>query len=161
MINALAQSGYKTFDEISRQVIKEAQQDGIEQLFLTEPLLFSQKLLEGRIAQYNAAAEINDAFVIYDRGIPDIPAYMDYAGQKYTSVFTEACEKYVYDRVFALSPWEAIHEVDNERYEDFETATRLHDFLIKTYHHYGYTPIEIPQCSIKKRVDFIEKHLKR
>ena len=38
--------------EISRTITKEAQMSGIDQLFLKDPLLFSELLLEGRIAQY-------------------------------------------------------------------------------------------------------------
>ncbi|HEA29341.1 MAG TPA: ATPase, partial [Leeuwenhoekiella sp.] len=70
LINALAQRGYTVFEEISRQVTKAAQDEGISQLFLTEPLLFSEKLLKGRIDQFKAATQIKDDFVLYDRGIP-------------------------------------------------------------------------------------------
>jgi predicted ATPase len=161
LINALAARGYNVFEEISRQVIKAAQNEGIDQLFLTDPLLFSQKLLEGRVNQFNAAVENTKNLVLYDRGIPDVLAYMDYAGQNYPQVFVEACKNHQYDQVFMLPPWEEIHEVDNERYEDFSIAMALHDFLVKTYTYYGYTPIIVPLCSVAKRIDFIETQLKR
>lgn len=142
-------------------MIKTAQEEGISQLFLTEPLLFSQKLLEGRVNQFNAAAENNKNLVLYDRGIPDVLAYMDYAGQAYPSDFIKACENHRYDRVFILPPWEEIHEEDNERYEDFATATALHGFLLKTYKQYRYSPVGLPRCTVAQRVDFIENQLKR
>ncbi|HEA30031.1 MAG TPA: ATPase, partial [Leeuwenhoekiella sp.] len=110
---------------------------------------------------YKDATQIKDDFVLYDRGIPDVPAYMDYAGQDYPSIFVEACKDYRYDRIFVLPPWEDIHQVDNERYEDFATARALHNTLLKTYERYGYSPIAVPHCSVQERVEFIENQLKR
>ena len=52
IITLLQDSGFICYDEISRQVTLQARKDGIEQLFLTEPLMFSEKLLEGRIQQF-------------------------------------------------------------------------------------------------------------
>ncbi|PHR94676.1 MAG: ATPase, partial [Leeuwenhoekiella sp.] len=49
LLNALRSRGYQCLEEVSRQVTQAAQQEGVEQLFLTEPLLFSDKLLETRI----------------------------------------------------------------------------------------------------------------
>ena len=42
-------------EEISRQITIDAQKKGIEQLFLEDPLLFSQQLLIGRQNQFNQA----------------------------------------------------------------------------------------------------------
>ena len=44
--------GYHCMPEISREVTLKAQREGIDQLFLEQPLLFSQMLLEGREQQY-------------------------------------------------------------------------------------------------------------
>ncbi|MEO6346815.1 MAG: AAA family ATPase, partial [Aquaticitalea sp.] len=52
IINELKARGHVCFDEISRQVTLEAREKGIEQLFLTEPLLFSELLLKGRLKQF-------------------------------------------------------------------------------------------------------------
>ena len=49
IINGLVAKGYCCYPEISREVTLEAQKRGIEQLFLEDPLLFSQMLLDGRI----------------------------------------------------------------------------------------------------------------
>jgi predicted ATPase len=40
LINALKTKGYNCMEEISRQITLEAQEKGIEQLFLEDPLLF-------------------------------------------------------------------------------------------------------------------------
>ena len=52
LIEGLIDKGYCCFPEISRQVTLEAKKQGIEQLFLENPLLFSELLLEGRIDQF-------------------------------------------------------------------------------------------------------------
>ncbi len=41
LINALKEKGHICYPEISRAIIKKAQEQGIDQLFLENPLLFS------------------------------------------------------------------------------------------------------------------------
>ena len=53
LVSYLLNIGHQCIPEISRAVTIEAQKQGIEQLFLEDPILFSQKLLEGRLAQFN------------------------------------------------------------------------------------------------------------
>ena len=48
LILFLEENGYQCQNEISRQVTLEAQKKGIDQLFLSDPVLFSQHLLEER-----------------------------------------------------------------------------------------------------------------
>ena len=48
IIDGLIDKGFCCYPEISRQVTLEAKKQGIEQLFLENPLLFSELLLEGR-----------------------------------------------------------------------------------------------------------------
>ena len=52
VLNELIKRDYFCFPEISREVTLKAQQQGIEQMFLAQPLLFSQMLLEGREQQF-------------------------------------------------------------------------------------------------------------
>ncbi|RDK87223.1 AAA family ATPase [Marinirhabdus gelatinilytica] len=160
LIVALEKDGYPCMHEISRQVTLQAQKEGIDQLFLTNPILFSQKLLEGRLQQFKEAEEYKTGYLFYDRGLPDVPIYMDYLGTSYPDHFTETCKKHTYDTVFLLPPWEAIYEQDNERYEDFETAQKLYEFLKKGYRNFNYNPIEVPIGDIAQRKDFILQNLR-
>ena len=52
LIDFLEENGYQCQHEISRQVTLEAKKKGIDQLFLSDPILFSQLLLKGRLQQY-------------------------------------------------------------------------------------------------------------
>ena len=155
LINGLVARGYCCYPEISRQVTLEAQQRGIDQLFLEQPLLFSEMLLEGRIKQYEKALKEPDNVVFIDRGIPDVVAYMDYIGDEYPESFREACEDYKYSKTFILPPWEEIYMSDTERYENFEQAVTIQNHLIETYKKYGYDLIEVPKDTVENRILYI------
>ena len=159
IINELKKRGFICYDEISREITLQARKDGIEQLFLTEPLLFSEKLLEGRTKQFNDAAKESEAVVFLDRGLPDVIAYMDYIGDKYPLPFVETCESHKYDSIFVLAPWQEIFTSDSERYESFEEAIDIHDHLLETYKRFGYQLIDVPFGSVASRTDFILESL--
>ena len=57
IIDALIQRGYCCYPEISREITLNAKKEGIDQLFLQDPLLFSKLLFEGRIKQYENAVK--------------------------------------------------------------------------------------------------------
>lgn len=154
LIQALRDSGFTCFDEVSREITLQARKDGIEQLFLSNSLLFSEKLLEGRRQQFLDANAYNEA-VFLDRGIPDILAYMDFIGDSYPPLFEQACETHTYDSVFILAPWRDIFKSDSERYENFEQAQMIHDRLIETYGRFKYNLIDVPFDSVAKRTEFI------
>lgn len=159
LLDALSLEGYTCFEEVSREVTREAQKDGITQLFLSQPLLFSEKLLEKRILQYHKAAELEVPFVFIDRGIPDVVAYLDFIGAYYPEPFMQACIEHIYDKIFVLPPWKEIYVSDNERYENFQQAIAIQENLLHTYKKYGYDPVEVPTGSINTRVSFILNNL--
>ncbi len=155
IIDGLVENGYCCYPEISRQVTAQAQQQGIEQLFLENPLLFSELLLEGRKKQFLDAHQEPHNIVFLDRGIPDVLAYMHYIGDSYPSFFDVACKEHIYSKIFILPPWEDIYVSDQERYENFEQAQLIHDHLVETYEKYGYELIEVPKDTVDKRILFI------
>ncbi|MBZ9728944.1 ATP-binding protein [Salegentibacter sp. JZCK2] len=155
IIRQLEKRGHECLHEISRQVTLEAQKQGIDQLFLEKPLLFSEKLLEGRKIQHREANMLSASTIFIDRGIPDVLAYMDYFKTEYSSYFNDACIEYSYDKIFFLPPWEEIYQSDNERYESFKEASLIAKHLFETYKNYGYSPIEVPKTSVIDRTSFI------
>lgn len=159
IINHLKERGFLCYDEVSREITLQARKDGIEQLFLTEPLLFSEKLLEGRTQQFINAKNEDENVVFLDRGIPDVIAYMDYVKDDYPKHFVEACENYTYDMVFVLAPWQEIFTSDSERYENFEQAIDIHHHLLQSYKRFGYQLIDVPFGTIESRTDFILDYL--
>ncbi len=155
IINELKKRGYICFEEISRQVTLDARKNGVDQLFLTQPLLFSELLLEGRKKQYLETANYPKSTVFLDRGLPDVLAYMDYFNSEYPESFVETCRNHPYDVVFILAPWQEIFTSDSVRYETFEQAELIHNHLLNTYQKFNYNLLDVPFESIKKRADFI------
>ena len=155
IIDGLIEKGYMCFPEISREIITEARKQGIEQLFLEKPLLFSELLLEGRKKQFQKAEQHTDSILFLDRGIPDILAYMHYIGDSYPAFFDENCRQNKYTKVFLLPPWQEIYQSDEERYENFEQAKLIYNHLKETYENYGYELIEVPQDHLENRILFI------
>lgn len=155
VLKDLKDRGFHCFEEISRQVTLKAQKNGIDQLFLKEPLLFSELLLKGREQQFLEAEKSLSELVFFDRGIPDVKAYLEYFNTKYPSIFSDKCKEYHYDMVFHFSPWKAIHTTDNERYETFKESILIDQFIIKTYTDLGYKIINVPFGKLEERVQFI------
>lgn len=161
LIEALKANGFICYPEISREVIREAQEQGIEQLFLEKPLLFSELLLEGRKKQFQAAVNEKTATVFLDRGIPDILAYMHYIGDSYPAFFDDACQNHKYTKIFMLPPWKEIYISDAERYETYDQAVLIHQHLEETYRSYGYDLIEIPKDTVINRVAFVLEQISK
>lgn len=155
IIDGLLAKGFCCYPEISREVTLEAKKQGIEQLFLENPLLFSELLLEGRKKQFHNAQKEPHDIVFLDRGIPDVLAYMHYIGDSYPAFFDLACREHIYTKIFLLPPWEEIYESDNERYENFEQATLIYNHLTETYQKYGYHLTEVPKGTVEERISFI------
>ncbi len=161
VINALQQKGFYCLPEVSREITLQARKNGVEQLFLKDPHLFSEKLLEGRKQQFLEAERSTEKQVFLDRGLPDVLAYMDYIGDSYPLYFNNYCQVYRYDIVFLLEPWEAIYNQDNERYENFSQAKEINKYLVTTYQNFNYILIALPFTTVAKRIDFILQYLEK
>lgn len=155
VIDELLRRKYCCMPEISREVTLNARKKGIEQLFLTKPLLFSELLLEGRVKQYMEAEAKNMSPVFFDRGIPDVHAYMNYISVDYPETYIQKSNLYRYNFVFLMPPWQEIYITDNERYENFEQALAIHNHLERTYKALNYNIIEVPPGTVEERTDFI------
>ncbi len=159
IVKKLENRGETCLHEISRQVTLEARKEGIEQLFLTQPLLFSEKLLEGRLKQFHKATEFDAHHIFIDRGLPDVVAYMEFFNTAYPKTFNKTCEQHRYDKIFFLPPWEEIYQSDEERYENYEEALKISSYLYNTYKEYRYQPIEVPKLTVEERCRFILDNL--
>ncbi|CAL2079810.1 ATP-binding protein [Tenacibaculum sp. 190524A02b] len=155
VLNEFIKRGYLCMPEISREVTLKAQKEGIDQLFLEQPLLFSQMLLEGREEQFTNACKESNKIIFFDRGIPDVHAYMNYLKTDYPTIYKEKSNKYLYDKVFMLAPWKEIYVSDNERYESFEQAVEIDKYLREAYQEVGYKIVDVPFGTVEERCNFI------
>jgi len=155
VLNELTKQGYTCMPEVSREVTLQAQKDGIDQLFLTKPLLFSEKLLEGREQQYITADQLKTDIVFFDRGIPSVFAYLNYFNTDFPEIFIEKSKTYKYTKIFQFSPWKEIYTSDNERYETYEQSVAISKHISKAYTDLGYQVINVPFDTVEKRCQFI------
>ena len=162
VVQSLKNKGFTCFDEIIRDLTAAAKKE--EQVrdhianplaFVRDPFDFNTRLLEGRMAQYHSGSEHQTTIVFYDRGIPDVLAYMNYFGQSYTDYFERACRELRYDEVILLPPWEEIYQVDAERMETYDEAVAIHGHLEGLYRDLGYGPLLVPKGSVMERTEFI------
>ena len=153
----LEKRGYTCLPEVSREIILDAQKTrGIDQLFLTHPDEFNDKLFKGRIQQFKDCENNSSSdYIFLDRALPDIVAYNDYIKIDSSKEVLKAIENYRYDFVFVFPPWKEIYKNDNERYESFEEAEKIHESLKATYTRLGYEICEVPTGSILDRTNYI------
>ncbi|MBM1106845.1 ATP-binding protein [Aurantibacter crassamenti] len=164
VIQGIESLGYICFHEYIRELTNEAKDLGDLASLETnpinsvaDPLDFNRKLLDGRTDQYKKSKKINENLIFFDRGVPDVLAYMNFYQQELKSEFIDAAAAYQYDLVFLLPMWKEIFATDEERFESFEVGLKIQDYLRKSYTDYGHNVIEVPFDSIENRIDFILK----
>lgn len=166
VINALKNKNFECFDEIIRSLTLEAKKEGDSTshisnpiAFVNDPMTFNTNLINGRVSQFKQANRLDIDTIFFDRGIPDVLAYMGFFKQDLTEHFIKACEMHTYTHVYILPPWEAIYKMDNERFETFEESLQIHNHLIDIYNRFGYDIVDVPFDTIENRTDYILNHL--
>lgn len=144
---------YPTVEEAARIIIKQELAARSHDLPWDDLMAFSKKVIALQHQQYE---DFQGKIAFYDRGMPDVFAYL--RSQKLTP--TEEMRKLVHDnpyhtKVFITPPWENIYANDNERKESFEEAATIHDHLVNIYQELSYELVEIPKLSIEKRLAFV------
>ncbi len=167
VIKALEKEGFYCFHEIIRTMTLEAKKETKESSLVSNPLAFvkdpnafNNMLFNGRLEQFINADTRKENIVFFDRGIPDVLAYMDYFKQEYSSTFIDTCHNKKYSQIFILPPWKEIYVSDNERLESFEEAVEIHNHLEKSYTSFGYNIITVPTGTVAERVAFIKEKTK-
>ncbi|MGB5498059.1 MAG: ATP-binding protein [Maribacter sp.] len=162
VIEKLEKDGYHCLHEVIRTMTSEEKSQGekIEIVSnpivsVSDPMKFNLKILNARIEQFKTAQKAKDNVLFFDRGIPDVLAYMDCFQQTYDAIFSDACENFRYDRIFLMPPWKDIHVTDNERYESYEESLHIYNCLKNCYEQYAYDVTIVPKGSIIERVAFI------
>lgn len=158
LVHELERLGYLCFHEIIRDMTQKAKtEEAAEPItnplaFVADPLAFNKQILQGRIDQFHGAEALQDPFVFYDRGIPDVIAYMDYFGQSYDGTFIQPCQDLRYDMAIVLPPWKEIYRQDEERLESFREAQEIHECLLASYRLCGYQMRELMVGPLEARV---------
>ena len=160
IINKLESLGHYVFHESSREIIRKYKKLGHDQFFLSDPIKFSEILLKNRITQYEESNKSDHDIKFFDRGIPDIIAYLNYKKISFGKELELISKKYKYDFIFLAEPWEDIYEKDNERYESFEDLKDINKHIKKIYYNYAQKFITLPKSSVQERTNFIIESIK-
>ena len=166
VIRLLEEKGYFCFHEVIRDLTLEAKRNGNPTTFESNPLTFvddpfrfNQYLLNSRMEHFKAGEDLSHNVIFYDRGMPDVLAYMKYFDQDYPEEFITHCQRYKYDGVIVLPPWEEIYTRDEERLESFEQAMEIHEELISIYSEFRYDTLLVPRGTVEERADYIIKRV--
>lgn len=162
LVSSLEERGFHCFHEVIRTMTLEALDSKPFKEALINPIAFvndskrfNDQLLNARLKHFREGEELDKNHLFYDRGLPDVIAYMNYFNQPYDQNYIDICMENRYDEVLILPPWEAIYVQDNERLENFEQAQEIHDQLAKTYTGLGYTTVEVPFGTSAERLRFV------
>jgi len=157
LLNALIDQNYQGFEEISRVIIREQHEIGGDKVPWQNLAAFAELCFDKMSAQLDDCKSNRSCF--YDRGLPDIIAYVRRGGLEVPTKYFEKAN--VYNKTVFLAPaWEEIFVNDDERPESFQDAVEINKFLRATYEELGFNIIELPKISIEQRVEFIERILK-
>lgn len=153
LIQLFKKEGYRCMPEAGRSIIQSQTAIGGSALPWVNPQLYAELMLSWELRSYDAA-ESNSVF--YDRGIPDICAYLDTLGLPVPSYMHHAAIRYRYaDTVFMFPPWKAIYVKDAERHQSFEMAVEIHEAMINVYTRYNYRIVHVPFGMVQERKAFV------
>ncbi|GAB3529084.1 AAA family ATPase [Pontibacter brevis] len=159
LLQALYLKGYTVSEEASRQLIIEETTKGSNCLPWVNLPCFARNVLERMIQNYEHAHTASP-ITFFDRGIPDIIAYLKVAQQPVDEAYFHAVKQYRYSPlVFLIPPWQEIYVNDSERWQTFEEAVTLFHAIKDIYQSLRYTIIELPNASVEERVNFVISHI--
>lgn len=160
IIRELENRRYSVFHEVSREVLDHQVKTGGDVLPWKDHQAFNEVVFKGRLESFHAAAN-SQVLYFYDRGLPDSLAYLLADDKQIPEHFrAEAKHCNYYHRVFFTPPWKEIYQVDNERWEEFTHAEKIHASILRFYEELGYELVEIPKISVQDRVNFILDRIK-
>ncbi len=152
LLEALAACGQLTRPEVSRQLIREQQACG-GRLLPWEDLAGFARECRRRMKEELAAAT-GPTPIWFDRGLPDIIAYLRHARLPIPLGLHEEARGYS-GLVFMTSPWPEIYVQDPQRPQTFAEATALYLALLTAYSECGFRVVPLPQTTPERRRDFV------
>lgn len=178
LLTTLQGYGYPCSAEVSRELIMEELTKGSKCLPWLDLNCFAEKALERMIHAWLMAANMTmkrayhrgthpalhpgmmKDLVFFDRGIPDIIAYLRVAGLPVTEKYIAALRQYPYQTtVFLLPPWRAIYVQDSARWQTFEEAEAISRSIEETYRSAGYHIIVLPEDTMEQRAQLIQGYI--
>ena len=154
VLNELKKLGFVCYDEAARDILSDYSSKGSS--FKLKPIKISREILTKRDYDYNHALRISckNDIIFYDRGVHEITAYLRFVNQS-NDYWEELLKNYKYDLVFIFPSWKEIYTKDDNRIEEYEEAMKISPFIYQIYDESSILSIEVPNISVKERVEFI------
>ena len=160
LIDAFQALGFEVLPEISREILIQEKAQGGEALPWVNHEAFHQAVLDGRIQQYETSQQL-PAPVFLDRGVPDSFAYLLAEGVPVSENDFRWLKQFEYASVvFITPPWKEIYHGDEERWETFEHAQRIHEALVEVYTQLDFQVDILPKVPIPQRIDYILEQIR-
>ncbi|MFD2786715.1 AAA family ATPase [Hymenobacter rubripertinctus] len=155
LLTALHQAGFAVAEEVSRRLIQEQVALGGHQVPWRDLAGFAELALARMVAQHQQATH-RGGTTFFDRGLPDLLAYLEVAGHPAPPACQAAVAAHPYQpQVFMAPPWPEIYVNDAERWQTFDEAVAIYQALRRVYGRAGYTVLELPQTTVAARVTFV------
>ena len=154
VLNELKKLGFVCYDEAARDILSDYSSKGSS--FKLDPIKISREILSKRDNDYNDASRISckNDIIFYDRGVHEITAYLRFVNQS-NDYWEELLKNYKYNLVFIFPSWKEIYTKDDNRIEEYEEAMKISPFIYQIYDESSILSIEVPNISVKERVEFI------
>ncbi len=148
LLAALAQSGEICYEEASRALIREQLAHEGQLVPWGNLLGFAQECCARMRAQL--ADSPADRRCFFDRGLPDLIAYLRHGGLPAPDAWCTASRAYARVTFFA-PPWAEIFVNDPERPQSFSEACALSDHIRYAYQTCGFQLIELVRDRVEMR----------
>lgn len=159
LIEVMMSKNFDVCPEVSRQLIQQEKQKPGGILPWDDMSSFARLCLKLMIKDWEKAAD-RSGKVFYDRGIPDIIAYLKLKNiEPHMELLEVIAQKRYHPVVFWCPPWEEIYKNDPERPQRFPEAQALGTELKKVYEKHQYSVVVMPKVPVLQRADFILEHL--
>ncbi len=155
VIKELETLDYNVVHESAREII-----DLLRGLKFKEPHkekrhLFQREVVKLQIRKEDGVSHF--PLIFFDRGIVDSIAYYRLDDLELPTSLVGLVNARRYDKVFYLKPLSNIGE-DRGPIDETERM-RLEILTLQAYKDFGYSPIEVPEMSLRKRVDLILENI--
>ncbi len=161
IIHHLESLDYIVFHEISREILEDQKKIEGDVVPWKDHHAFNEAVFKGRLAQYHAATHSNKLY-FFDRGVPDSLAYLLADDKTVPAHFIDEAKTCNYNHtVFITPPWEDIYMKDDQRWEGYDYALKIHHYIEVYYSQLGYQLVEVPQLDVEERVKFILDFLRK
>lgn len=153
LIENLKKIGYECYDEVSRKIIIEQQRFNGKITPWDNTLEFAKLCYEKMFPQL-----FGNQLAFFDRGIPDLIAYLKFYNFQVPDYFYKSLKKY-HKTVFFLPYWEEIYVNDPQRPQSKETAKGLHSCIYDTYASLGFELVDLGFSTVSKRVEAVRNYV--